>query len=217
MDTTTDHFTPLALRVRGNYNNKYRSAQRANSDTGISKEEKIIRAQAFVELVSHIESIVENGIFIFKLSELHSLYVGYLHDLGVDKTIYKTRLKVQLLDYFFGDCQEQYDGKSVIVVFNEGLKKLLKESVDAQDYKSQMLVIAKVVKFLRRETLSLKSSPYKGTSHLNVKISLCLLPSIFLYLCYLMGTKRMNKMIYHKLHLPYHSLYTSIQEVPLQL
>ena len=51
-----------------NYKNKYRSAQRANSDTGISKEEKIIRAQAFVELVSHIESIVENGIFIFKLS-----------------------------------------------------------------------------------------------------------------------------------------------------
>ena len=112
----------------------------------------------------HIESIVENGIFIFKLSELHSLYVGYLHDLGVDKTINKTRLKVQLLDYFFGDCQEQYDGKSVILVlvFNEGLKKLLKESVDAQDYESQMLVIAKVVKFLRREILSLKSSPYTG-------------------------------------------------------
>ena len=88
---------------------------------------------------------------------------------------------------FFGDCQEQYDGKSVVLVFNEGLKKLLKESVDAQDYESQMLVIAKVVKFLRREILSLKSSPYTGTSHLNVNISLCLQPSNFLYLCYLMA------------------------------
>ena len=34
--------------------------------------------------------------------------------------------------------------------------------MDAQDYESQMLVIAKVVKFLRREILSLKSSPYTG-------------------------------------------------------
>ena len=34
--------------------------------------------------------------------------------------------------------------------------------MDAQDYESQMLVIAKVVKFLRREILCLKSSPYTG-------------------------------------------------------
>ena len=82
------------------YKNRYRSVQQANYDSGISKEEKVIRAQAFVELVSHIESVVENGIFVFKLSELHSLYDGYLHDLGVDKAINRTRLKIQLLDYF---------------------------------------------------------------------------------------------------------------------
>ncbi len=55
------------------YKNMYRSVQRANSDTGISKEDTIIRAQVFVELVSHIEGMVENGIFIFELHELHDL------------------------------------------------------------------------------------------------------------------------------------------------
>ena len=111
----------------------------------------------------HIESVVENGICVFKLSELHSLYDGYLHDLRVDKAINRTRLKIQLHDYFFGDCQEQCDGKNVMLVFNEGFKKLLKESMDAQDYECQMLIMAKVVKFLSREILSSKSSPFTGS------------------------------------------------------
>ena len=98
------------------YKNRYRSVQRANYDSGISMEEKVIRAQAFVELVFHIESVVENGIFVFTLSELHSLYDGYLHDLGVDKAINRTGLKIQLRDYFFGDCQEQCVGKNVMLV-----------------------------------------------------------------------------------------------------
>ncbi len=36
-------------------------------------------ARAFAELVSYIESNVENGMYIFKLSELHGLYEGRLH------------------------------------------------------------------------------------------------------------------------------------------
>ena len=43
-----------------------------------------------------------------------------------------------------------------------GFKKLLRESMDAQDYECQMLIMAKVVKFLRREILSSKSSPFTG-------------------------------------------------------
>ncbi len=61
--------------------------------------------------MSHIEDELENGIFIFKLSELHSLFDDNLHDFGIDKAINRTRLKIKLLDYFFGDCQEQCDGK----------------------------------------------------------------------------------------------------------
>ena len=52
---------------------------------------------AFVELVEYIEGCVESGTLLFKLSELSSLYIQKLEDLGIQKTINKTRLKIALL------------------------------------------------------------------------------------------------------------------------
>ena len=52
----------------------------------------------------------------FKLSELNMLYVSRLEDLGIDKAINKTRLKLQLLEHF-PDAQEQSDGKKRLLLF----------------------------------------------------------------------------------------------------
>ncbi len=38
-------------------------------------------------------------------------------------------------------------GKNVMLVFNEGLKKLLKKGLDTQYYERQMLIMAKAVNF----------------------------------------------------------------------
>ena len=54
------------------------------------------------------------------------MYVSQLEEFGVEQSIHKTRLKLQILDHFWGDCQEQSsDGKSVVLVFNQGMKKML--------------------------------------------------------------------------------------------
>ena len=78
-----------------------------------------ILARAFVELVCYIENSVENDECIFKLTQLHSLYVERLQCLGISKSVNKTRLKKQILDHFCGECQEQSDGKNSLLVSME--------------------------------------------------------------------------------------------------
>ena len=56
------------------------------------------------------------------------------------KNVHKTRLKLQIPNHFLGDCQEQLcDGKSITLVFNQGLKEKLKEAVDSRDYEAEAL------------------------------------------------------------------------------
>ena len=57
------------------YKNRYRSLMRSKASLHGSKEvENPLLARAFAELVSYIESNVDSGSYIFKLSVLHSLY-----------------------------------------------------------------------------------------------------------------------------------------------
>ncbi len=152
------HFNCLSA-----YKSKHRSVQRAEADnSNHSNDIKIIEAQAFAELLSHMETNVETGNFIFRLSELHFLYQERLHDLGVDVTVNKTRLKLRLLDNFSGKCQEQSDGRNILIVFNEGMKKVLKDAVNNLDYESEALMMIKLVKHLRKEILSWKPPPFTG-------------------------------------------------------
>ena len=59
--------------------------------------------------------------YLFKLAELHSIYESRLQDAGVDKTVHKTRFKLQIPGHFVNDCQEESDGRNGFLVFNEGL------------------------------------------------------------------------------------------------
>ena len=67
------------------YKNRYRSLMRSKASLHGSKVEKPLLARAFAELVSYIESNVESGSYIFKLSVLHSLYEDRLSSLGIEK------------------------------------------------------------------------------------------------------------------------------------
>ena len=76
------------------FRNSHRSLKRKedNMDED-SLNEMINESRAFVELTTYIETSVEEGKMLFKLSELHSMYEARLGDLGIPKQINKTRLK----------------------------------------------------------------------------------------------------------------------------
>ena len=51
-------------------------------------------SRGFIELITYIEKAVESGTLLFKLAELHSLYVNRLGYLSKIKLVNKTRLKL---------------------------------------------------------------------------------------------------------------------------
>ena len=118
----------------------------------------------FADLISHTEESIESGTFIFKLSELHGMYMSQLKELGIERSVHSTRLKLQILDHFLWECQEQLsDGKSIVLVFNQGMKNMLKEAVDSRDYESEALAMVKLVKVLRRKIFEWKSFQFTGS------------------------------------------------------
>eukprot|EP00112_Aurelia_sp_Birch-Aquarium-sp1_P024788 Seg7984.2 transcript_id=Seg7984.2/GoldUCD/mRNA.D3Y31 product="hypothetical protein" protein_id=Seg7984.2/GoldUCD/D3Y31 len=96
------------------YRNRHRSSVRANLQDDSSGEIKSLEARAFAELVSFLESSVEKGIYMFTLSEIHTLFEKRLGELGSHKSINKTRLKERILEIFSGQCQEQTDVQPVM-------------------------------------------------------------------------------------------------------
>ena len=97
-----------------------KSRQKAESGRRKDKQ-RMSESRVFVELAIYIEKAVDSGTLLFKLSDLHSLYVTRLKDLGIVKTVNKTRLKDFILNYFQG-AQEQYDGRNTILIFNSNVK-----------------------------------------------------------------------------------------------
>ncbi len=123
-----------------------------------SKEDRLIEVETFARLVSHIEERIVNGIFVFKLSELHKVYTDLLLEFGINMDVHKTRLKLKILNHFTSNCQEQLcDGKSITLVFNRSLKDMLKEAVDYRDFEAEALTMMKLVKVLRKEMMEYKS------------------------------------------------------------
>ena len=146
------------------YKNKYKSLEKMKDGSTVeSSSEKIIESQVFAELVAYIETYVEERNFILKLSELHGLYEGRLKSLGVTKTINKTRLKEKLLIQFCEHCQEQTDGKNMLFVFDEGMKKVLKEAIQARDTQMEALTMASVVKTVRKDAFDWEPFQFTGS------------------------------------------------------
>jgi hypothetical protein len=142
--------------------NRYRSLLRQqNQESSGSTQEKMMKARALVELVTHIENSVEEGTFFFKVSELHRLYENRLRDLGMDKETNRTRFKENIIGYF-PEAQEQSDGKHKVLVFPEGMQQMLKQAM-ACDHEGDVLVLAKAAKIVRKEITNFEGFHFDGT------------------------------------------------------
>ena len=130
--------------------NRYRSHKTTVKQQNQNSNKKLDESIAFVEITSYIEKAVDSGILLFKLSELHSLYVNRLEDLGVSKSINKTRLKNDLLEHF-PESQEQQEGKSTLIVFREGMKNMLKEALKKRDFNEDAWILAKAAVIVRKD------------------------------------------------------------------
>ena len=144
------------------FRNSHRSLKRKedNMDDD-SLNEMINESRAFVELTTYIETSVDQGKMLFKLSELHSMYEARLLDLGIPKQINKTRLKTSLSDHF-SDAQEQLDGKNVVIVSKEAMHSLLKESLKKRDISDDANNLAKVASIVRNDILEHKGFSFAG-------------------------------------------------------
>ncbi len=89
---------------------------------------------AFAKTVSYMENALEDGVYIFKVSEMHKTYQDYLQNLGID---IKTRLKTELLEHSQKSAvQEQCN---VLLVFPDGMHEILQNAKLLLDYKSEAL------------------------------------------------------------------------------
>ena len=135
--------------------NRYRShVGKLNQEENISMDEqRMSESRMFVELANNIEKGVDSGNQLFKLSELHSLYVNHFKDLGILKTVNKTRLKDLLLNYFSG-AQEQYDGRNTIIIFSQAMRTMLKKAIDKRDFSGDAIVLAKAAAIIRNNVFN---------------------------------------------------------------
>ena len=145
--------------------NRYRSHIRKlnQEEEKISKdEERMSESRVFIELASYIEKAMDSGTLLFKLSELHSLYVTRLKDLGIVKTVNKSRLKDLLLNYFPG-AQEQYDGRNTVLVFNKAMQNMLKEALRKRDFSEDAIILAKAATIIRNDVFNHRCLQFTGS------------------------------------------------------
>jgi hypothetical protein len=127
--------------------NRYRSYKRKQCATILCDEQfqlAMSESRAFTELLGYIDSRIDEGCLLFPLTELHSLFTARLQDLGICKEINKSRLKTKILEHFL-DAEQQTDGKNVVIVFKEAMRKLVKEALMDRDCDAENLLFSKVV------------------------------------------------------------------------
>ena len=97
-----------------------------------------------------MKKVVDSGILLFKLSDIHSMYLSRLENLGIKKLINKTRLKGRLLDHF-PEKQGQCDERNTVLIFREGMRGILKEALMKRNYSEEAIIQAKASCILRKE------------------------------------------------------------------
>jgi len=146
-----------AFRIR------YRSYKRSQATFSDSTDQSLTESRVFTEIISFIETNVEQGEYIFPLADLHKMCVTRLADLGYEKQVNKTRLKNKLLGHYQDQCQEQSVDKQTVLVFNEGLQKVLKEELKSRDFEKDALSMVHVAKVIRQEISKTEFSIFDGS------------------------------------------------------
>ena len=149
---------PCLVKLR----NRYRSHIRKQNQISENTEEKMKESIALAELTSYIEKSVKAETLMFKLSELHSMFVNLLENMGVGKLINKTRLKNYLLEHF-SDAQEQHDGRNTIIIFKEGMKNMLRDALMKRDFSEDAATLVKAAKIIRKDIFNHQGFNFKGS------------------------------------------------------
>ena len=144
--------------------NRFRSLVHKNEqEVKGSSEESKVKARALVELFTFVENGVEDGTFYFKFSTLHQNYEERVRwSLGFENETNRTQLKENLLAHF-PQAQQQSDGKSKILVFEQGMQEILKQSM-ACDYEGDALLLAKSSKIVRKDVMGYNGFHFDGIS-----------------------------------------------------
>ena len=146
-----------------NLHNRHRLHLREiqNASSTESHDERKMEARAFVELLTYIESSVEEGNFLYKFSELRSLYESRLIDFGISKQVNKVRFKDQVLSHF-PEAQAQSDGKNAILVFEKGMQQILKQAFNC-NYEDDALVLSKAANIVREDIRNSTGFQFSGS------------------------------------------------------
>ena len=83
-------------------------------------------------------------------------------DLGIEKLVNKTRLKVDLLENF-SEALEQFDGRNTIIVFKDGMKNMLKDALKEWNFAEDAAILAKAAAIVRNDIFSHKCFKFTGT------------------------------------------------------
>ena len=154
-----------------NPTNCHRAFLRQSQDCQSSEEDEKNEGIAFVELISFMESFIDDGKYVLTLTELHQLYINRLQDFGIKKEVNRTRLKSRILTHFPGKLQEQSDGKTVLLVFNEGMASILREELWKHDYETDALTLAKAARIVRRVMFNQPGFRFLGSFPSNCQTS----------------------------------------------
>jgi hypothetical protein len=142
--------------------NRYRSHKRKFTQELECTNEKMNESRVFIELITYIEKAVESGTLLFRLAELHSLYVNRLSDLGIRKLVNKTWLKLSLLQHF-PEAQEQCDGKNTAIIFRKGMETMLQEALKKRDFSEDATILAKAAMIIRNDTFDHQCPQFNGS------------------------------------------------------
>lgn len=142
--------------------NRYRTFIRKQNKTEENTDNKMNECRAFIELIRYMEECVIGGTFLFKLNEMHSLYVERLKDLGIRKTINKSRLKAKILEAF-PLVQEQSHGQNIVFVFEEGMRSMLTDALIIRDFSEDALILSKAAAIIRNDMFNHTGFKFTGS------------------------------------------------------
>ena len=127
----------------------------------MKKFDNVAEYHAFQELLQFIEYSVMEDVFLFKIKGLHSLYTQRLTDLGIEKCINKTVLKQSILDHF-KTAHSQYDVKDAIIVSNEGMQAMLKNSIQNRHCAKDAQILRQAANIVRKDILDHNRFRFSG-------------------------------------------------------
>ena len=75
--------------------------------------------------MKYTDRCVESGALLFKLSELHGIFVSHLQSVDIHKAINETRLKEQILQRL-PEVLEQFDEWNTVLIIESGMRTMLR-------------------------------------------------------------------------------------------